>query len=110
MKRTMRRDLLILAALAAAGGAGGALMSEPGHNAAPAALVQTAPVVAPAYAHPVLAAARGVLGTAGIESATEQTQVGRALAALAPHVKKQSDPQALKMAVEAYFNYQAAHP
>ncbi|HET7228448.1 MAG TPA: murein L,D-transpeptidase catalytic domain family protein [Longimicrobium sp.] len=107
----MRRDLLILAALAAAGGAGGALMSEPGHNA-PAALVQTTPVVAPApaYAHPVLTAARGVLATAGIENAAEQSQVGRALAVLSPHVKKQSDPQALKTAFKAYFNYQAAHP
>jgi len=108
----MRRDLLILAAAAATAGAGGALLSEPSPHAAPAALVQTVPAVAPApaYAHPVLAAARGVLATAGIESGAQGAQVQRALAVLGNDVKKQSDPDALRLAFKAYFNYQSAHP
>lgn len=110
--RTMRRDLLIVAALAAMGGAGGALLSEPAPHATATPLVQTAPVVAPApaYAHPVLSAARGVLATAGIENAAEMSRVGRALAVLGAKVKKQSDPKALELAFKAYYNYQAAHP
>lgn len=112
--RMMRRDLLILAAMATTAGAGGALLSEPSRHAtaAPvAAMVQTAPAVTPAPA-PVrpLSVARGVLETAGIESGAEATQVQRALAALAPKVKKQSDPNALQSAFRAYFKYKAANP
>jgi hypothetical protein len=58
----------------------------------------------------MLTAARGVLGAAGIESATEETQVGRALAVLGPSVKKQSDPGALRLAFKAYFAYKAENP
>jgi hypothetical protein len=110
-KRTMRRDLLILAAMATTAGAGGALMSEPSRQAAPVAVVETAPAVRPATpVRPVLTAARGVLQTAGIESGAEATQVQRALAVLGTHVKKQSDPNALRMAFKAYFAYKAANP
>ncbi|HYH78279.1 MAG TPA: murein L,D-transpeptidase catalytic domain family protein [Longimicrobium sp.] len=107
----MRRDLLILAAAAATAGAGGALMSEPSRQTAQP-LVQTTPVMAPApaYAHPVLTAARGVLATAGIESGAQGAQVQRALAVLGGGVKKQSDPDALRSAFRAYFKYQAANP
>ncbi|HEU4556302.1 MAG TPA: murein L,D-transpeptidase catalytic domain family protein [Longimicrobium sp.] len=110
----MRRDLLILAAMATTAGAGGALLSEPSRHAtaAPVAVVQPAPAVVPAPApvRPVLTVARGVLETAGIESGAEAAQVQRAMAALAPKVKKQSDPNALQSAFKAYFTYKAANP
>ena len=65
---------------------------------------------APRRAGPALVAARAVLASAGIESGARETEVRTALGRLADRVGRQSDPDALRMAFRAYFNYRAAHP
>ena len=81
---------------------------------APAAVAQPAPALTPAPvprpASPVLTTARAVLEGVGVESGAEAAQVQTALAALGKSVKRQSDPNALKMAFKAYYAYKAAHP
>ncbi|HEX8904994.1 MAG TPA: murein L,D-transpeptidase catalytic domain family protein [Longimicrobiaceae bacterium] len=111
----LRSRLLTIATAATCAGLGGALLSESGHatfaEAAQARRAQA--VAAPAPATPVLQASRAVLASAGIEGATQAedvSQVDVALRELAGKVKKQSDPEALKMAFKAYFAYKAEHP
>jgi hypothetical protein len=109
----LRQRLLTIAACATAAGFGGAMLSQNGHTtfAQAAAMRASAPVGAPAPAvQPVLTAARTVLAAGGIENATAVSAVRTALNALAPSVKKQSDPEALKKAFTAYFAYKAQHP
>jgi hypothetical protein len=45
-----------------------------------------------------------------VESAVEKTQVQKALDVLAGSVRRQSDPNALRMAFQAYYNYKTANP
>jgi hypothetical protein len=111
----MRRNLLMLAAAAFSVGAGGALVheSKPA-QAAPAVrpvaqAVPAAPVPS-AQAQAVMQTARAVLNGVGVESAVEKTRVQAALDALSGRVRKQSDPQALRMAFQAYYNYKSANP
>lgn len=112
----MRNDLLKLATGAFFAGACGALLNDAApadaRPAAPAPVVVAAPVKAtpPAGAQAVMKTARAVLNGVGVESAAEKTQVDRALDALAGTVRKQSDPKALRMAFQAYYNYKAANP
>lgn len=44
------------------------------------------------------------------KASTADARVEAALGALSMHVAEQSHPDALRMAFQAYFNYQAAHP
>lgn len=111
----MRNDLLKLAAGAFFAGAAGAMMQEADTVAAAPAMPVAAPVAAapaapPAYAQAVMQTSRAVLKGVGVESAVEKTQVQLALDALAGTVRKQSDPNALRMAFQAYYNYKAANP
>ena len=112
----MRNDnLLMLAAAAAFIGASGAMANDEKRTEArptAAAALRPAPAQAarPASASPMLRTARAVLDGVGVESAVEKTQVQKALDALAGTVRRQSDPAALRMAFQAYFNYKAANP
>ncbi len=102
--------LLMLAAAAAFVGASGARANE-NHRAEtrPAlAAVKAAPATRPAS--PVLQTARAVLDGVGVESAVEKTQVQTALETLGKSVRRQSDPAALRMAFQAYYNYKTANP
>ncbi|HEX8696775.1 MAG TPA: murein L,D-transpeptidase catalytic domain family protein [Longimicrobium sp.] len=65
---------------------------------------------APRPASPALVAARAVLASAGIESGARAAEVQTALSRLSARVGRKSDPDALRMAFRAYFNYRAAHP
>jgi hypothetical protein len=96
-------DLRKLAAGAVLIGATGSLAYGP-----PATAAEVAPVPAPTAA--ARQAARAVLDGVGIESGLETSRVQNALDALAGEVTEQSDPSALRLAFQAYFNYQAAHP
>ncbi len=106
----MAANLQTLAAAAVLAGATGGLMYG-SHAPAPARSIDV-----PAEARPVSTittaqqAARAVLAGVGIESGLEIARVGSALGALAPRVERQSDPDALKLAFQAYFNYKAANP
>jgi len=106
--------LLMLAAAAFSVGAGGALVhdAEPAQaaSAQAAASVAAAPATPPASARAVMKTARAVLDGVGVESGVQKTQVQLALEALSGRVRKQSDPGALRMAFQAYFNYKAANP
>jgi L,D-transpeptidase catalytic domain len=109
----MRKNLVMLAAAALGVGAGGALIHEAPAAPAPAPVarpVAAAPAAPPAHAQAVMKTARAVLSGVGVESAVEKTQTQRALDALAGQVRRQSDPKALRMAFQAYFNYKAANP
>jgi hypothetical protein len=112
----MRREhMLMLAAAAAFIGASGAMANDVDHRdvkptAAAAMRPASVPAAAPASARPVLRTARAVLNGVGVESAVEKTQVQKALDELAGEVRRQSDPAALRMAFQAYYNYKAAHP
>ncbi|HYW13596.1 MAG TPA: murein L,D-transpeptidase catalytic domain family protein [Longimicrobium sp.] len=111
----MRNDLLKLAAGAFFAGAAGAMMQDAESVATAAAAQPVAPVAVaqaapPAYAQAVMQTSRAVLKSVGVESAVEKTQVQLALDALAGGVRKQSDPKALRMAFQAYYNYKAANP
>jgi len=101
----MRKNLVMLAAAAFSVGAGGALIHE-----APSSTVAQTRSTPPPTAHAVMKTARAVLDGVGVESGVEKTQVQRALDALAGQVRRQSDPKALRMAFQAYFNYKAANP
>jgi hypothetical protein len=115
-RSAMRREqLLMLAAAAAFIGASGAMANDVDNKgakptAAAAMRPASVPAAAPASARPVLQTARAVLKGVGVESAVEKTQVQKALDALAGDVRRQSDPSALRMAFQAYYNYKAAHP
>lgn len=115
----MRSTLLMYATAAVCVGASGALLTE-GHRSAPAAPVahDVVAVATPAAArtaqpgpsHPALKVARAVLSGVGVESGARAAEVQTALNALAGSVRQQSDPNALKMAFQAYFNFKAANP
>jgi hypothetical protein len=49
-------------------------------------------------------------GTATASSSSVRASADRAVSALARHVKKQSHPEALRRAFQAYYGFQAAHP
>jgi hypothetical protein len=106
--------LLMLAAAATFVGASGAIANGTDRNETRPALaaVKPAPVAAPAarQASPVLQTARAVLDGVGVESAVEKTQVQAALETLGKSVRRQSDPAALRMAFQAYYNYKTANP
>jgi hypothetical protein len=105
--------LLKLAAAAAFIGASGAMANGSDRaesKPTAAAVMRPVRVAAPAPKSPALQAARAVLNGVGVESAVEKTQVQTALETLGKSVRRQSDPAALRMAFQAYYNYKAAHP
>jgi hypothetical protein len=112
----MKNDLLKLATGAFFAGACGALLNGTEPAAArpaaqpPVVAAAAVPATPPAGAQAVMQTARAVLNGVGVESAVEKTQVQLALDALAGTVRKQSDPKALRMAFQAYYNYKAANP
>lgn len=117
MRRKPSKKLMTLSTAAAVLlGAGGVLLDGPDRPeaaTAPAAAARTpapAQQPAPAPAPVAMQAARAVLEGVGIESGAQQAKVSAALAALEGKVRKQSDPEALEMAFQAYFNYKSAHP
>jgi hypothetical protein len=110
----MRSNLLMLAA-ATVLGAGGAMsrLGDPAQQAKfhPAAVRDTNGVeVTQTPAQMALTTSRAVLGAVGIENGARVAEVQTALTALSSAVREQSDPNALKMAFKAYFNYKAEHP
>lgn len=114
----MRRNALVYLAAAVGVGTAAGLLRQPEPPAAvsvtrPAS--DTAAPVAPVAAAtpvpaPALQAARAVLDGVGLESSTREARVQTALAALGGRVGKQSDPDALRMAFKAYYNYKEEHP
>ncbi len=112
----MRNDnLLMLAAAAAFIGASGAMANDAGRTdakptAAAAMRPATSAPAAQAPNSPVLKTARAVLNGVGVESGAQKTQVQVALDVLGKSVRRQSDPSALRMAFQAYYNYKAANP
>ncbi|MBB4635458.1 murein L,D-transpeptidase catalytic domain-containing protein [Longimicrobium terrae] len=113
-----RDNLLTIAAAALCVGVTGALAND---AARPHAVVSPAAHMsasAPAPAAPpvvnqtpmALQAARAVLDGVGVESGARLTKVQSAVNTLAANVKRQSDPNALKLAVQAYYSYKTAHP
>jgi L,D-transpeptidase catalytic domain len=109
----LRKNTSLLT-LAAAGFIGVAVAQADGDRertvAAPAALNPVVVARPAAPASPVLKTARAVLDGVGVESGAQVTQVDRALAALRGSVRRQSDPNALRMAFQAYYNYKSANP
>lgn len=106
----MRTESRLLVAGALFVGATGAMIhglhtSEPRVETAP-----IAPVAAPAPTTVARQAARAVLDGVGIESGLEAARAQNALRVLGDQVAEQSDPDALRLAFQAYFNYQAANP
>ncbi|HLL82691.1 MAG TPA: hypothetical protein VK420_08555, partial [Longimicrobium sp.] len=100
----MRLDLLILAATLSAGDA----PAVP-HAPSAAPRIEEADTL-PTGARMVRSAARAVLSGVGLESATTTARTRAALTALRSRVRRQSDPDALRLAFRAYYNYKAAHP
>ncbi|HEX8361368.1 MAG TPA: murein L,D-transpeptidase catalytic domain family protein [Longimicrobium sp.] len=104
----MRSNLQALAAAACFFGIAVSLPHESRSASAPAEGPTARAAVAPA--------ARAVLSGVGIEKAetsrksAEMSEAQNALAALSGEVGKQSHPDALRLAFEAYFNYRAEHP
>jgi len=101
----MRFDLLIMAA---------ATLSPVARPAAPLApphtLEAATPDTLPSGARIVRQAARAVLTGVGIESGATTTRTRNALAVLRASVRQQSDPDALRMAFRAYYNFRELHP
>ena len=109
MRSYLNDKLVMIAAAAAVAGATAAGVHA--EQAAAPARMAALPATAAAPAQPAIqSAARAVLNGVGIESAVEKTQVQVALDALAGKVRKQSDPKALRMAFQAYYNYKASNP
>jgi hypothetical protein len=111
----MRSNLLILATAAFFAGATGAMSRETTPLAPPPGADTVVDTTVPGQAAPVappkaLQAARAVLSGVGIESGAAAARVERAMGALADDVRQQSDPSALRLAFQAYFNYKAEHP
>ena len=110
MRINLNHKLATLAAAAAVAGVTAAQVhgADPAPVTAPTA---AAPAPAPAPARPVMVqTARAVLHGVGVESGAEKTQVQVALDALRGKVRRQSDPNALRMAFRAYFAYRTANP
>ena len=108
----MRTDARLLVAGALLVGATGGLIFG---RSTPKFRVETPPAAAapaPKPAPTVVArqAARAVLDGVGIESGIEKARVRNALDVLGDNVAKQSDPNALRLAFQAYYNYQEANP
>jgi hypothetical protein len=109
----IRTNVLIFAAAAVVGAGGGAMREVNRVHASVAGTIQPVTVSTPGRAgpvHPALQAARAVLGSVGIEDGARAAEVKGALAALEDKVQEKSDPDALKTAFQAYFNFKAAHP
>jgi hypothetical protein len=104
----MRFDLLMMAAATLSTGDAPAVPHTP-YTPAPL-LERTAPDTLPNGALIVQRAARAVLSGVGIESGTATARAQAALTALRGQVRRQSDPDALRLAFRAYYNYRAAHP
>lgn len=104
----MRSNIQALAAAAFFFGIAASLPQDSRSASAPASPEQVQPSGATALAP----AARAVLSGVGIEKAasSESSQVRGALAAFAGSVGKQSHPDALRSAFEAYYNFKAEHP
>ncbi|HYW08018.1 MAG TPA: murein L,D-transpeptidase catalytic domain family protein [Longimicrobium sp.] len=108
----MRENYLFILA-AAAVVAGGALMTgnDVPASPAPTRIVEADQPAPRTTAIPVARqAARAMLDGVGIESGTENSAVSAALARLGGKVRHQSDPNALRFAFKAYYNYKAANP
>jgi len=115
----MRPKLQILAAASLGIGLGIALPHQSrlvlaGHDKAPSAFADAAMMkaiaTAPAAsdtAHELVPSAEQV---ADAQPAESETPVDAALRVLRAHVARQSHPDALRYAFEAYFNYKSAHP
>lgn len=65
---------------------------------------------APAAAPAALEASRAVLDAVGLETGARRARVQTALGALGARVGKQSHPEALGMAFQAYYKYKERHP
>ncbi|HEY0153847.1 MAG TPA: murein L,D-transpeptidase catalytic domain family protein [Longimicrobium sp.] len=104
----MNSNLQALAAAAIIFGVAASLPNDTKSAALPAEHAQQ-PVAAAAFRP----AAQAVLSGVGIEKAApveELSEAETALAALTGDVRKQSHPDALRLAFEAYYNYKAEHP
>jgi hypothetical protein len=101
----MRFDLLIAAAAAIAPAGTPTVPSVP----APITVAVPADTL-PGSVQFVRQAARAVLSGVGIESGTASVRTRNALTALRGYVREQSDPDALRMAFRAYYNYKEMHP
>jgi hypothetical protein len=113
---TRRSSLVYLAAAVGLGTALG-LAREPGRPAAAVSVAEQpvldsapAPAAATPVPSPALQAARAVLDGVGLESSAGEVRLRTALAALGKQVGRQSDPDALRMAFRAYYNYKDEHP
>lgn len=106
----MRRNALVYLAAAVGVGAAAGLLREPEQPAAVSVARPARDTSAVATPVPALQAARAVLDGVGLESSTGEARVQAALGALGGRVGKQSDPDALRMAFKAYYNYKEEHP
>jgi hypothetical protein len=108
-----RRPLPVVAAAVCVGAAIG-LVREPEQPAAApvAGAVRDTAAAAPAPSAPVTVqtTARAVLEGVGLESSARAARVQTALGTLGPSVGKQSDPDALRMAFQAYYKYKETNP
>lgn len=103
----MNQNVQALAAAAVFFGIAASLPSKSESAAAPAERAQQPAAAA------FRPAAQAVLSGVGIEQPApveELTEAETALAAFAGSVRKQSHPDALRLAFEAYYNYKAEHP
>jgi hypothetical protein len=106
----MRSNLHAIAAASIFLGIAAAL---PGEQKTTAPTTPDQPVVATRPAEALRPAARAVLSGVGIETGvvmSENARVNTALRALSGRVTKQSHPDALRRAFEAYYNYRAENP
>ena len=107
----MRSNLHAIAAAAIFVGAAASLPREPKSASAP---VRTAAATQPAAARIIAPAARAVLDGVGIEKlntvTSDDARVRSALQAFSGDVRKQSHPDALRRAFEAYYNYKTENP
>jgi hypothetical protein len=79
----------------------------------PAPSVHAPAFAADAHSAPAAPSGDGVVTTPAATAASaldpREAAVAEALVALAPHVTRASHPEALRTALQAYFNYKAAH-
>lgn len=104
----MSSNLQALVAASIIFGIAASLPNDTESAAAPAEHVQQQPAAAA-----FRPAARAVLSGMGIEKAAPQEELSEAetaLAALGGDIRKQSHPDALRLAFEAYYNYKAENP
>lgn len=105
--KVINRDFVVAAALVGS-------LSAIGYAAEKPAPPRELPAVEAARPAPAVTvarqAARAVLGGVGVESGVTRYRVDRAIAALERRVTRKSSPDALRVAFQAYYGYQAAHP